>query len=216
MILNFLIMFFEFLNKMQGIILLSTVIATISIYLNKGSKEITARAKTIYFQIKEIESNFDFIAGNVANNNFLQSNEMYKSKIIFEINYWEKNKTFISRKLSFDDINLIDNFYSDASAIKKEQSNVSKLFFSTIKIMQKTNYKNQLNEIYNIINPNDDEEFAKLKKTLTSISKKSDIIPNEYLPNIHNIIIQERIRNFRKITGTPTYEKIKKLAKIKF
>lgn len=206
---------YDFLNL---ILLLISVIITFYIYSKNKKEDMKARATMLYFQIKEIEGNMQYIKNNCAKNNFIWSGEFHKSNLVYEHNLWSENKIYFVKRLSNDDYNAFEKFYSIATSMLNEQKLVKSLFKNNIEYRQKFSNEKQYEENYKIMESmkkEDKDIESKIQEKSKLVQDSLSYVASEYIPTISNDLVQQYASEFKQLTNTVAFEKIKKIAKIK-
>lgn len=171
------------------------IIALVGYYFNRRNK-IRYNAFELKTQIIEIENQIkDLNTDKTDLTNF----KFYKIGPIISSNYWNLHKAEISRYLSYEDKQLINDFYSTAEKIEQCRFDLinclrktweAKCFLETEFILQNANLCHDDN----------------LKTQVLNFDKN----PQVFTPDVCISLIIEN-RNSCKLTGTTTFEKIDKL-----
>lgn len=202
------------LDNLQTVVLILSLVVTVIIYYKNKSDDRKARATMLYFQIKEIEKNMDYIKEYCAKDNFTQLGEFHKSKLVYNKNLWDENKIYLSRKINNDNYDNIEKFYSDATDMLNEQLLVKRLFLNSIENRQRISEEKQYEA--NVSNLTDEEDrAATIAKKRDEIAAAINLGTSAYVPNITNEIITRNISQFKQLTNTIAFENLKKIAKIK-
>ena len=208
----------ELLSLIEIAIILFTAIFTAITYFKNKNDDLKNKAVIIVNQIKEIEHNIENLRDNAAKENLVWAGEFYKSQLVFDENYWNKSKSLLMKKISNDYYNQIEEFYSIATTISREQKIIKEEFCRLIEIKQKSYYEKQIEIQCKIVEDNyNDEKLLNqnLEEEKQKIKKAFNYPIDEFIPFINNDIIQSQLRKYTRISNTPVYEKIKKIAKIK-
>lgn len=189
------------------------------LYIKAKNDDLRSRATMIYYQIKDIENNIEYVKKNCYKENLLISHEFYKSNLIYNKNLWDESKTYLVKKMSTDTYNKVERFYSEATVLLNEQIAVKKTYEGLLTAKQEVYYKKQL-EI-NIGNAFDGQKNGDAKVIMDKIQSENQLLDiaidftlKDFVPGISKGIIQNVLYYYVPLTDTIAYEKIKIIAKI--
>lgn len=205
------------ISIIETLVLLFSALLTLIIYSKNKNDDLKARATMLYFQIKEIEMNMQYIKKYCTKGNLTWTGEFHKSNLIYNNNLWEDNKIYLSKEISNDDYNAIEKFYNIATSMLNEQIIIKKFYVNSLENRQKFNDDKQLEENYKeVCSPDIDlkENNQKSKDLRKKVDKAMDIGISEYLPNIMNEVVQTNVSEFKELSNTVVLDHLKKIAKI--
>ncbi|MBD5356396.1 MAG: hypothetical protein HDR88_05245 [Bacteroides sp.] len=112
-------------NLFQTIVLILTIGTTVGIALWQfrahKRKELQNAVSILLLQIKDIETNIEYIFSEGLINGMIQEVPMHYSTIIFEDNQWNKYAHSVVGHLSQESFEKIDMFFKVAQRIREQQ-----------------------------------------------------------------------------------------------
>jgi hypothetical protein len=206
----------EVISLFQTIIFGITALLTWYIYNKNKRDDLKSRAKMLYYQIRNIEENINYLRANCYKNNLILSAEFYKSTLIYSENLWENNKIFLAGKLKIDNYNEIEKFYVIATNLLNEQVVVKNAFSNLISTKQRVYYEQQLEMNIGTVMKNGENKIdSDISKNKTSLDKAMSFSVEDYIPVISNDIVRKNLCDYKPLTDGISYENVKKIAGIK-
>lgn len=177
-------------NFVQNIILVITVGVTIWIYFVQMKARRRDAARIIVMQIDSINQKTEILKQAVGNDTTtFYPDKLWKIENVIENNEWEKYRHLFVKKLHYNEIVALNNYYDNVISIRFQQDEIKGII-------------SEINKDYYVKHSEEaQEEFEKRKKNLRIASLYLDTIQIQYT----------KIRNSREAIP---YEQLKKIAKI--
>lgn len=187
--------------------------SAIILYWVGERKKLSDKAALIVNQIDHLEYTKDNIK-KIYDGEKLNLQEMYNSKLLFDVNYWEKYKLQFIRYLDRESFNQIDELYCNYNIIYEQQVLSKKMFENFFINKQNTiNLLEQKEVLLNAIflkNSN----YSSLKEAISKLHKKNYTI---YVPSQIGESLKRALIKINSITilENKGYKKLNKIAKRK-
>lgn len=171
-------------------------------YLMNRRHKLKSAATIVYYQLKEFDEYIESVKGNFDQEGNISDYHLSLINSALESNAWGLNKHILVKSLSQDDIELINKTYSIMESIEDARKRVLDTFMTTnnsksfalqFQVVKMLNDEKSVNDIRKL-----SDEFG---KPLASFSAK---IPHDIFKNM--------VSNYKKVLGTQTLEKLRKLS----
>lgn len=179
-------------NVVQNIIMVITVAVTIWIYFLQRKAARRDAARVIVIQIDSISQKMELLIRAIENDaSKFDAGKLWQIESVIENNEWIKYRHLFVKKLHYNEIVALNNFYDDVVSVRFQQEEIRKIISETNK-----NFYIKYSEI-------SDKELEETK-------------PQEYI-RVSTLYLQtiqmqyEKIRNSRDAIP---YARLKKIAKI--
>lgn len=190
---------YEILSFIVDALVMIAGFSAIVIYWHQRRAKVKTAATVILSQIDSIEATVTGLRKNQKTNVTI-----YKSKVVLDINHWVNSKYLLSRKLGGDNVRLIDVFYEQAEEIEKSRSAVC---HELVIAWDHKDYflQKKIAECF-------DMDEHERKKTLHLFSVNFEQNGDLFDPSLPKEILDENLMQFRFLSGTTAYEKLKKIS----
>ena len=114
-------------NFFQTIILIITVSVTIWIYFYQKGAERRDAARVIVMQIDSIDQKTEQLVRVVGNDiNSFDVERLWKIENVIENNIWQEYRHLFVKKLNYNEIVALNNYYDSVVIIKCQQSKIKR------------------------------------------------------------------------------------------
>lgn len=193
-------------NLFQTIILILTIGATVGIALWQfrahRRKELQNAVSILLLQIKDIETNIEYISSEGLLNGMIQEVPMHYSTIIFEENQWNKYAHSVVGHLSQESFEKIDTFFKVAQRIREQQVYIKQ----KIQLATENRAFYYYNQIYNnaVI-----ESPTQSIKSIVERFNDANIPP--YIQKELALGLEKTLKQYHKLTDGIAYTELMKL-----
>lgn len=219
--------FFLSMQDISQFLLIIVGASAILVYEWQEKGKIRNAASLCVLQIDEMQERMREIQSFISNNKQLNATAFYESLPIMEVNYWDKYKHLLIRKVDSKSCSNFDKFYQYISCVREQQQlirNLQRNFF----FLQQSEivrceflYINETNGAFVVNNP---VSYGANISSIQMYNNKTQHLFDFVNKNMITLYIPEQIAMtleavFRQyalleITGTEGYRKLRKLAKI--
>ena len=210
----------DFLNSnfLQTLILVSTVVVTLLIYLDKNRKNIKSATTILVLQIKNIEKNVEYLNAEGVSGETINEQQIHYSIPIFEENAWDKYKHIYASRLSSSDFSKIEQFFEIAQAIRIQQQQIKQKIQENIFAKTIHYYQQQFNRINAcVVDASEDREnlcFRDMDYTLKLYNNPKFSV-GTFLHKEYGSGLIKGLNRYQRLTGTTVFERLCKIGKIK-
>lgn len=210
----------DFLNSnfFQTLILVSTVVVTLLIYLDKENKSVKSATTILILQIKNIEKNIEYLKADGVSGEAINEQPLHYSIPIFEENAWDKYKHIYASRLSSSDFAKIEQFYEVAQAIRIQQQQIKQKIQENIFAKTAHYYQQQYNRLNTcVLDSRDDREnlcYIDMDYTLKLYNNPRFSV-GMFLHKEYGSGLIKGLNRYQRLTGTTVFERLCKIGKIK-
>lgn len=145
-------------------------------------------------------------------NNF----EVYKTTPILTINYWEKNKYIIIKKINKVDASILDEFYYNATQIERARKaiieNLNNSWYAKNLFEQKVFSDYIKHELYFRENVDYNYLIVKSKEYSNEFNRFYSKVDSIFTPEIPILVLQKHLNLYKSIISSTTYSKLLKMS----
>lgn len=190
---------YEILSLIVDGLVMIAGFSAIVIYWHQRKAKVKTAATVILSQIDSIEATVIGLQKNQKTNVTI-----YRSKVVLDVNHWVNSKYLLSRKLGGDNVRLIDVFYEQAEEIEKSRSAVC---HEIVLAWEHKDYllQKKIAECSDMV----EEERNRVLHTFRVNFEQNSAV---FDPNLPKKILDENLLQFRFLSGTTAYQKIKKIS----
>lgn len=121
-------------SYIQSIILIVTVLATVLIYFCQKWAERRDAARTIIIQMDIMNRRVDALARIIGNDvSHFNMDKFWESQDILEENEWNRYRYMFVKKLNYNEIVALNNYYYNIVLMAKQQQNIKEIILEVFK-----------------------------------------------------------------------------------
>lgn len=169
------------------------------VYLLQQKHKRCAAATKVVLQIDQIEATVNELKGYETLNNEI----VYKAKRILDYNSWKEDGYLFYQYLDYDDINLIESFFACAEELEKSRCAICRAMENAWEHKDRV-FQNTVGEY-----ARNKETFA---QNCAEFRKALDFYAEIFTPGLPISILMQNLKNFRNLSGTTAYKRLKKLS----
>lgn len=122
---------YEFFNSnfFQTLVLIITVGVTIAIYRKQKRAELKNAARMIIIQIDSIKTKTDMLMRTLGTDTTtFDYNKVWQAESIINNNIWETYRHLFVKKLEYNEIVALNNYYDNVMEIARQQDEIKNIF----------------------------------------------------------------------------------------